>query len=165
MNRRYELVGVRIIWNYVSLLIIGVIFGLYGAFAIYLEIKTGKSALGITSICLSMLIFLASIPYAIYRLARGREAIYATDKYLIIITYKSYQKIPLNEIGNVKANVGFLTTNPRSYYRNRDWYNSGQLILILKNSRVIEIEDVKDVLIVSERIGKIIALNDENNRY
>ncbi len=65
MNRRYELVGVRIIWNYVSLLIIGVIFGLYGAFAIYLEIKTGKSALGITSICLSMLIFLASIPYAI----------------------------------------------------------------------------------------------------
>ncbi len=165
MNRRYELLGVRIIWNYVSLLIIGIIFGIYGAIAIYFEIKIGQSSLGIISICLSMIIFLASIPYAIYRLARGREAIYATDKDLIIITYKSYRKIPIEEIGNVKANVGFLTTNPRSYYRNRDWYNSGQLILILKNSRVVEIEDIKDVLIVNERIGKIIAQNAEDNRY
>ena len=164
MNRRYELIGVRIIWNYVSLLIIGIIFGIYGVITIHFEIKTGQSALGIISICFSILIFLASIPYAIYRLARGREALYATDKYLIILTYKSYRKIPIEEIGNVKANVGFLTTNPRSCYRNRDWYNSGQLIIILKNSRVVEIEDIKDVLIVNERIGKIIAQNAEDNR-
>lgn len=164
MNRRYELIGVRIIWNYVSLLIIGIIFGIYGAIAIYFEIKAGQSALGIVSICFSTLIFLVSIPYAIYRLARGREAIYATDKYLIIITYKTYRKIPIEEIGNVKANVGFLTTNPRSYYRDRDLYNSGQLIIILKNFSVVEIEDIKDVLIVNERIGKIIAQNAEDNR-
>lgn len=34
MNRRYELIGVRIIWNYVSLLIIGIIFGIYGVITI-----------------------------------------------------------------------------------------------------------------------------------
>lgn len=62
MNKRYELVGVRIIWNYVSLLIMGIAFGIYGAIAIYFEIKIGKSTLGIISVCLSMIIFFASIP-------------------------------------------------------------------------------------------------------
>lgn len=120
-------------------------------------------ALEIVVIGLCYIFCLFCIICSIVMLARGREAIYVTDKYLVVFTYKSYQKIPLKEIANVKANVGLLTTNSKLNSRDRMIYNSGQLLIVLKNSHIIDVKDIKDVLSVFECIGRIISRTAENN--